>query len=185
MITYLLLAALVVACAILDRLRGDERGFNRSLEKLVYGMALATIVALQAPTIPFGAFAALAIAVAFGASPGWGEIYGAFLRSEPMRKEKIKWWQVGIFATNVYAAMALRGLIWAAPVLAVALYTGFGYSIVLGTAVSFPVALILAKKLYVPKDYVETLERNDLKTAWQRSELIRGALSGTLSIIKI
>ncbi len=175
---------LILACSALDRMRGDRRGFNRTLEKLSYGACAATIAFLQAPTMPLWVLGSLAGALAIGCSWGWGEIYGAFLRSVPMDQTKIKKWQVGIFATNVYAAMVLRGLMWAAPILGVAIYTGFGYSIAIGSAVAFPLALIIAKKVYVPEDYVETEEQNDLKDAWQRSEYIRGALVGISSAIK-
>ena len=183
--TYIYILTLIIACAVFDRLRGDKRGFNRFLEKVCYGVCAATIAFIQAPTMPLWVLGALAAAVVLGCSWGWGEIYGAFLRSEPMRPEKIKKWQVGIFATNVYAAMILRGLMWATPILGVAIYTGFGYSIAIGSAIAFPLALIIAKKVYVPEDYVETEEQNDLKDAWQCSEFIRGALVGLSSAIKI
>ena len=121
----------------------------------------------------------LALAWAGGSSLGWGEIYGSYLRSGKMDPTKIKKWQVGEAATNVELAMALRGVLWAAPVVLVAHYTGYGMMMALAPIFAFPMALWLSREIYVP----ETWHEKDIKTAWQRSEYIRGALSGILSAI--
>lgn len=112
--------AAALACGPLDRLRGHHAHLFglRIADKIVYGLALA---AVAAPTDPI-AFALVALAMIAGMSPGWGEPMGAILEGRDMRPGHLEWWQKGRAEKDPYVALALRGVIWGAPVIPIAIW---------------------------------------------------------------
>jgi hypothetical protein len=119
MIAAMILAFLVAGLA--DRIRGDVFDFlpwRKSGDSAVYGLAVAVCLA-PSHWWAYPAFIGLWIA---GASFGWGEPMGAALEGRPMQQGVLEWWQFGPFTSNAWAALALRGLIWGACILPLAIW---------------------------------------------------------------
>lgn len=155
----------ILAMAVLDRWRGDTDNIgSRLLEKLLYGAAahVAVYGVELTPLLPLFMLAMLA-----GSSTGWGEPLGALLDRRPMSPDKFEWWQrwvlPDLLCRNAVAAMIVRGLIWAAPFLPLALIDADLLAVPLAFAIAVPVAPYLFRD-------------------WEIQEFARGGLAGLIIV---
>jgi hypothetical protein len=157
-------AAFSCACAALDWARGRSWARFRSGE-IAFGLWIGLWAGyfFGAPSW-FGYTFALLFAL--GAVPGWGHPIGRALgASNPVEPER--WQYHRVLVDSIPLALAVRGLIWAVPVLPLAYWVPQ----VLWTAVVMPIAFTAAP--YVSKElFAPTLTR------WQQMEAVRGALVG-------
>lgn len=147
---------LIVLLGLADRLRGGGWfRYSRPLGLLLMGILTAGMAGV-------GGLEALALIVAViaGGAPGWGNPLGAALDRTPMT-DAWEVWQRGILRRNVLSAVAVRGLIWGAPVALVSLPAGVAY------AAGFTAAPYLVRSFLPPSSAVD---------CWGVMEFVRGAL---------
>ena len=163
-------AIAALACGPLDRLRGHEKHIagHRIIDKIVFGYALAAASGYYADPVitPL-----IVVAMVLGMSPGWGEPMASIILKRPMEPAMLEWWQVGPAKKNPWSALALRGVIWGAPAIPVAIYTQdwslFAY--VFALAFAMPAGM-KAKDVPMPFE----------KDPWGRCEWARGWIAGAL-----
>ena len=156
---------LIILCSLLDRYRGDKIhiAYSRTVEKLLYGLAIATLAGLQLyVAIPFS------ILWAVGSSMGWGTPIGAYFAKTDMTPE-YESWQFGVFKRNTTLALLLRGFIWALPTAPLAYFNlSILYFLPL-CSIGFLLALFLVR---VKVKIVSNVDR------WAQQEYIRGLIYG-------
>lgn len=165
----------VIALALsgpLDRLRGDRRHLLglRIVDKLALGYCMAAVAGYAGA--PLSA-AAITLAMVLGMSPGWGTPMGTALGGhKTMPQNDLEWWQRGPLARNVPAALVFRGVMWGAPVAALA--PVIGDSLLLwflpAYAVAFPVSIYAVRNL-------------DLKDTWAAAEVVRGYMVAVIVLV--
>lgn len=161
----------VVLCGFLDRMRGDPRHIiNRTVEKLLYGLAAAWLTVGFSEIWIGVAFAAL---FAVGASPGWGEVLHSALYEKRMRRNHLEKWQFGVLRDNIPAALAFRGLLWALPCLALIAWDKAAFEALFMCPVFFA-------SVYITKAMDKKRGFDDV---WEINEIIRGLLFGVCCAI--
>lgn len=160
---------LVFLAGLLDRVRGDKwHIFNvRVFDKIAYSWVIAALCGFGFELNWFlAAFIAL---YATGMSFGWGTVLGSFIGNTPMQKHDLEWWQVGQMKTNTELALAGRGVLWALPVLPLALFDDRVIPAMLAIIIAFPMSLNLSVIVFNKEDDV-----------WAKNELVRGWMNGVL-----
>ena len=175
-ITAPIIIFLILACAIMDRFRGDPRtpheSINRFGEKLIYGATAA----LLTPVDSFLAIALVAAAFALGSSVGWGEAMGAYLEDKEMDQEKLAWWQVGMMKKNVMVALVGRGFVWAAPIFLTSIFFE-SWPLAIAVIVAFPTSLVISKHVNIRF----RTKKIGVENEWEEAEWIRGILVGLIT----
>ena len=156
---------LIVLAGLLDRVRGDGfHFFRRVVDKLLYGWIIAAIF-----QHPFDWLTpAIAVAFAFGASPGWGDSMGAILEKREIYADydRNHFWQHGILRRNKWAAAVVRGALWGVPVALLGYFDPLLVWAIPVYTIAFVGSLVLAARL-------------DSKQ-WEHAETIRGIMAGAL-----
>ncbi|MFN3987597.1 MAG: hypothetical protein ACK4KV_19070 [Rhodocyclaceae bacterium] len=159
----------VLAAGPLDRLRGHPFHVldSRLLDKVLYASALALACGATDPLV----LIALAAAMVAGMSPGWGEPMAAIFGGRAMRPDHLEWWQLGPARERPMWALALRGALWGAPAVPVALL-GAPLALVL----LYPLAFAIAMPAAMAARRWTVLGRDP----WGRVELARGWLAALM-----
>jgi hypothetical protein len=159
---------LIFNSSIMDRVRGDNFGFNRTFEKIIYGWIIATLAglgwSLWTPAV-VGLFAV-------GSAFGWGMPFGSYLYDEQPDPAKTEWWQVGPLWKLPFTSLIVRGLLWGAPVLAIAYWVPQVWVITAAYAIAFPLSAFLIKMIF----------RNNPRK-WEFTEYARGFLGALLTFL--
>lgn len=155
--------AAIIGMGIMDRWRGDRDDIvSKLIEKLLYGVAvcLAATGTLFTPLLPLFMLALLA-----GSSSGWGEPLGALIERREMDDARLERWQrmilPGLLRRSAISALIVRGAIWGAPFLPLALFD----PALLAVPVAFLVAVPVAPYLF--RD-------------WEIQEFVRGTMAGAI-----
>lgn len=157
-----MIALIVALSSLLDRMRGDSWGPGGALEAAVMGAVLALLVTSDPRMVWL-----IGVLWALGAAPGWGNPVGAALNSRPM-SNNWEWWQVGPTRRWVYLALAVRGFIWGAPLLALHAAVPGVDKITLAVTVSMPLSCYIMSHFNVEK-------------RWKKMEYVRGALTASIT----
>jgi len=135
-ITLVVVAA--VACGIFDRVRGSDAGSTiRALCTVLAGNVLVLLAA--------GEYTPFALVGGFlwwlGEKPGWGTPMGMYAGYDPAPTNSYEKWQVtDALKKNYRLAVAVRGLMWGAPMLVLYHWVPQVVVIPLAMAVAFPAA---------------------------------------------
>ena len=171
----MLIAEIIAAalCGPLDRVRGHHKHIlnHRALDKLAYGAALTLALGFHRDPLLFVICAAL---LALGMAPGWGEPMGAILDKRQMRPDFLEWWQIGPARRSPWVAVALRGLLWGAPLIPLALYSR-DWSL-LAVSPVMAVAFVTGMHIGPRLPYIEPDD------AWGRCEWARGWVAGAMLV---
>lgn len=156
---------LITLSGLLDRVRGDSMHyFSRVVDKLLYGWVIAALFGHEFDylTLP------IAIAMALGMSPGWGDSWSAFLekREIPDSYSRKHWWQPSWVKKSKWISGLVRGTIWGLPVAAL----GF-FDPVLFWAIPIYIVAYIGGALF--SAYLT-------KGNWEHGESFRGLIAGSL-----
>ncbi len=125
-------------------------------------MCIAATGTLFTPLLPLFMLALLA-----GSSAGWGEPLGALIERQEMDDARLERWQrmilPGLLRRSAVAALIVRGAIWGAPFLPLALFD----PALLAVPVAFLVAVPVAPYLF--RD-------------WEIQEFARGCIAGIIIV---
>lgn len=157
---------LIAATTVLDRLRGQGK-LPKGLMQVCYGLAIGCYLHLDVLFVVLFTLAFVA-----GISPGWGNPIGSYIAGRDMEPSKNEIWQYGIFEKNVFLAVVLRGMIWAAPIAILSIKYPEAKPAIPAIIIAFPLAATIAKLLL----------KRTIK-AWEYHELIRGFLVGLLVVL--
>lgn len=161
---------LAILLGPLDAARGGQwRNFDAQLATAIYGIAVAIMLTGD----PLG-IAILTLAFMVGESTGWGCPLGWALsgQDDGCRRE---WWQVGPLRSRPWLALAVRGVLWGAPV-ALA-----GWLLGIPVALWMP-AILAAAMVAAPALVRASVGWRDAKHLWGAQEWVRGWLVGAMLI---
>lgn len=170
------LAAIAIA-SISDRVRGSGETFFVS--SAVWG-ALLFVTSLY---VAFGYWMPLvALGYLLGEIAGWGHVLGSALSKDVLENRTPSSWQIGFLKTNIFAALVVRGLIWAVPVALCAA----AYDVRLAVAVFFGFLVSFVTAPYIARQFTKLRDDRTGGIVWQnwmRMEHIRGALCMLIILI--
>lgn len=111
----IVLIALTIGCAVLDRLRGS--GYipgSKGVLQVFYGFFVANglFLSTQMPANVEAIYFLAAYTACFtaGISIGWAAPLGDYFRGSVSGKKE--WWQIGNLPKRPFASVVIRGLIW-------------------------------------------------------------------------
>lgn len=156
----------------LDRLRGDARHLlgRRIFDKIALGWCMAALAGYSLLSIEA---VLIVVAMIAGMSPGWGTPMGAALGGRSsMPQNDIEWWQRGILSRSVPLALVARGVMWGAPVAALAPIVG---DLALlwflpAYAVAMPASIYVVRGL-------------DVRDTWAAAEWVRGYMAAAIVLV--
>lgn len=161
---------LAILLGPLDAARGGQwRNLDAQLMTAVYGLA----VALMLTRDPLG-IAILTLAFVLGEATGWGCPLGWALsgRDDGCMKE---WWQFGALRRRPWLSLAVRGVLWGAPV-ALA-----GWLLDVDAALWMPI-IMPAAMVAAPALVRASIGWRPAKHLWGMQEWVRGWLVGAMLI---
>jgi len=164
---------LTIAGGGLNRARGwGESKVPNVVWAVLWGLLLGGVT-FEQEYLFVGLFAVL---FTLGSRPGWGQPMGEALGGKP--SPTYEKWQVGVLRENVTAALAVRGVIWAAPVLPLAYFNTDVVFLLPALVVGFTAGPYIAKA--VIKNDPPLLK--NLKKRWAWSEIITGVITTGLYV---
>jgi len=180
------LTLLCALCALCARLVGSDRGPGAFVEASVWGGAiygLGYFTGSEAFNVWF--LVASCVAVWLGEMPGLGNVVGACIHHKEMNPDHAKWWQFNDRLKNdKWLAACLRGLIYGAPI------GVLNPAAFMALTIAFPLSLWLASTKFISDDKEWVLSKytphwfiSTKKPRWDKSEVIKGLLSGILMVI--
>lgn len=167
----------VVLCGLLDRVRGAPKPkIPDVIEGALYAVPVYYLITgtLDWLFVPFAI--AFWVGTVFG---GWGHPINLALFGDLRydKDSKPEWWQFGIFLSNPWAALALRGLMWGAPFIPLAYWLPEVLAVGFAFAVAMPLAVRLAR-------FWRAFKHTDAGL-WAKQEYIRGWLVGLILWVMI
>ena len=176
---------LIPACAILDRLRGDSRGFGGVGEAALMGLCLWILLGYD----PLAQEALLfSLLFSLGFSPGWGSFIGPILYDKSPTLCDKEWWQNNYLLRRPWLSSVVRGFMLGFPCMGLLLMGFQVWPVIIATTLAFPLSLCISKNYCsnnpwsIKGTYIAGKE-DGTKAKWDKAELARGLLIGLITFL--
>jgi len=167
-------ALLIILSAYLCRMTGSDYRVLPSLQwkgedigngewKILFGWVVAALYGHEFDYLTIG----IIVTFFIGEVWGWGEPIGAALTRRDMNELELEGFQIGILKQRPWLAIAVRGLIWGAPVAALAWFDPLLLTLPFILMLAMPLGVLAAK--YLP---------GSVDKKWTYQEIVRGSLLG-------